>query len=37
MDTNTYPTGVKASSAQMAALSLQRDAFHGDWNYVLHS
>ena len=30
-----YPTGVKVTDGQMAALSLTRDEFHGDWNYTL--
>ncbi|MCY3752159.1 MAG: ISAzo13 family transposase [Gammaproteobacteria bacterium] len=36
LDTGTYPTGVTASHAEMAALSLHRNEFHGDWNYELH-
>ncbi|ADI12725.1 transposase [Streptomyces bingchenggensis BCW-1] len=35
LDTNTYPTGVAISDAEMAALPLTRHAFHGDWNYAL--
>src|SRR5882672_346999 len=35
-DTGTYPTGVKVTSAQMAALPVSRHPFHGDWNYTLH-
>src|ERR1700757_2954290 len=36
LDDGTYPTGVKVSNAQMAALPISRHAFHGDWNYTLH-
>src|SRR5262245_34005949 len=36
LDDNSYPTGVKVSNAQMAALPVSRHAFHGDWNYTLH-
>jgi transposase len=36
LDDGTYPTGVKVTSAQMAALPLSRHPFHGDWNYTLH-
>jgi transposase len=36
LDDGTYPTGVKVSSAQMAALPVSRHPFHGDWNYTLH-
>src|SRR5215467_13479717 len=35
LDTGTYPTGVKISNAQMAALPLDRHTWHGDWNYTL--
>src|SRR6185437_9836621 len=36
LDDGTYPTGVKVSSAQMAALPISRHPFHGDWSYTLH-
>ena len=36
LDGNSYPTGVKVSNAQMAALPISRHPFHGDWNYTLH-
>jgi hypothetical protein len=36
LDERNYPTGAKVTNAQMQALSLQRDNFHGDWNYELH-
>jgi transposase len=32
LDDGTYPTGVKVTSAQMAALPVSRHRFHGDWN-----
>jgi len=32
LDDGTYPTGVKVSNAQMAALPISRHPFHGDWN-----
>ena len=35
LDAGTYPTGVAPTPAEMAALSLHREAFHGDWNYAL--
>ncbi len=37
LDTNTYPTGVKVSAAQRKAIPLQKYAFHGEWNYTIHS
>jgi transposase len=34
-DSHTYPTGIKVSDAEMAALNISRDPFHGDWNYTI--
>jgi len=36
LDEGSYPTGVKVTNAQMAALPISRHPFHGDWNYTLH-
>jgi hypothetical protein len=36
LDTGRYPTGVRISDAEVAALPIARHAFHGDWNYTLH-
>lgn len=36
MDEREYPTGVKVTSAQMKTIPLQRHAFHGEWNYLVH-
>jgi hypothetical protein len=33
LDPELYPTGVEVTDAQIQALSLQRHAFHGEWNY----
>src|SRR5262249_40282630 len=35
LDQNTYPAGVKVSHKAMAELHLQRDTFHGEWNYTI--
>jgi Rhodopirellula transposase DDE domain len=35
-DTNPYPTKVKVSDAEMAALHLAPHPFHGEWNYTIH-
>jgi DNA-binding phage protein len=35
LDTGTYPTKVKVSEAEMAALHLTPHEFHGEWNYTL--
>ncbi len=31
-ESNTYPIGIKVSDAELAALNLSSDPFHGDWN-----
>jgi hypothetical protein len=35
LDTACYPVGVRIDDADMAALALQRHAWHGEWNYTL--
>lgn len=35
LDTGAYPEGIKISDKQMAALPLDRNAWRGDWNYML--
>ena len=34
-DSHTYPTGLKVTDEELAALNLFRDAFHGEWNYTI--
>jgi hypothetical protein len=34
-DRNVYPTGIKVSDEELAALNLSRDSFHGEWNYTI--
>ena len=35
LDANTYEKGVKVSDAEMAALNIEGDAFHPEWNYTI--
>jgi Rhodopirellula transposase DDE domain len=35
LDPGSYPEGAKVSDEQLAALPLDRHAWHGDWNYTL--
>jgi len=35
LDTGRYPAGIKVTDAQMKALALEKDRFHGEWNYSL--
>lgn len=34
-DSQTYPTGLKVTDEELAALNLVRDPFHGEWNYTI--
>jgi hypothetical protein len=35
LDTNRYATGVKVSDADLAAVKMKKDTFHGEWNYTI--
>jgi hypothetical protein len=35
LDTGTYPKDIKVSDAEMAALHVTPDSFHGEWNYTI--
>ena len=34
-DSHTYPTGLTLSDAELKALNIVRDDFHGEWNYTI--
>jgi transposase len=34
-DSNLYPTGLKVTDDELAALNLVRASFHGEWNYTI--
>jgi hypothetical protein len=36
LDTRQYPLEQRVTDAQMAAVRLTPDEFHGDWNYTIH-
>lgn len=36
LDSGEYPTGVRVSGNEIAALPITRHRLHGDWNYTLH-
>ena len=36
LDMRQYPSGVKVSDEQMAAIRITPDRFHGEWNYTIH-
>jgi hypothetical protein len=35
LDTNPYPTGKKVTDDALAAVHIERDVFHGEWNYTI--
>jgi hypothetical protein len=35
MDENTYAKGIKVTDEELASLAIERDPFHGEWNYRL--
>ena len=35
LDANTYEKGISVTDAEMAALNIQGDAFHPEWNYTI--
>jgi hypothetical protein len=35
LDANLYPKGIKVSDAEMQAINITRDEFHGEWNYTI--
>ena len=35
VDRNTYPIGIKVSDEDFARIRIERDEFHGDWNYSI--
>ena len=36
VDTNEYTKGIKISDAEIESLVLERETFHGEWNYTLY-
>jgi len=37
LDTAEYPKGLVVSDATLSTINIERDAFHGDWNYYIRS
>lgn len=35
LDLNTYPTGIQVTDEEFAAVNLEKDRFHGEWNYSI--
>lgn len=35
LDSNNYPTGIKVADAELAQVQIEKDLFHGEWNYKI--
>jgi hypothetical protein len=35
IDNTQYPKGMSVSDADLAAIKIERDEFHGEWNYCI--
>jgi hypothetical protein len=35
LDTHEYPLGIKISDEELAAVQIEEDKFHGEWNYTI--
>ncbi|OLT61104.1 ISAzo13 family transposase [Moorena bouillonii] len=35
LDENRYPTGIKVTDQEINAIAIERNSFHGEWNYVI--
>ena len=35
LDGNSYPTGIKVTDEELAAVRIKKDTFHGEWNYTI--
>jgi len=35
LDTNKYETGIKVTDEELAKINIQKNDFHGDWNYTI--
>jgi hypothetical protein len=35
LDTNGYETGIEVSDEELATVRIERDTFHGEWNYTI--
>jgi Rhodopirellula transposase DDE domain len=35
LDPGKYPKGIKVYDQEVAAIRLERDEFHGEWNYSI--
>ena len=36
LDDRPYPKGIEVTDQELAAVNIERDTFHGEWNYLIH-
>ncbi len=37
LDSKMYPTGIKVTDKEIEAIKLEKNNFHGEWNYAIIS
>lgn len=37
LDSKDYPTGIKVTDKAMESINLEKNDFHGEWNYTILS
>jgi Rhodopirellula transposase DDE domain len=35
LDPNLYKTGIKVTDQELDTIAIERDYFHGEWNYII--
>jgi hypothetical protein len=35
LDSNAYETGIEVTDKELAAIQMEKDEFHGEWNYTI--
>jgi hypothetical protein len=35
LDENLYQTGIKVTDQELDTIAIERNSFHGDWNYII--
>jgi Rhodopirellula transposase DDE domain len=35
LDENFYQTGIKVTNQELDTIAIERNSFHGEWNYII--
>jgi hypothetical protein len=35
LDKNSYKTGIKVTDTELNTIAIERNSFHGEWNYII--